>query len=196
MAPQLPPRFLPPMETRMDESNKILSNPAISPRAIRYHLLTMSLALLCTVAGVVLIPLMLPIMRWYYSRYFKTLNVVLTTRELQVDRGIWNREEKSIPLEKITDLAAFQGPVMRCMNLKGLRVETAGQSGSGGALVRLIGLEDTEAFRTLALRQRDRVTDASAPAPAAEGDAATPLLTEIRDTLIRIEQRLGEPTKP
>ncbi len=45
----------------MDESNKILSNPAISPRAIRYHLLTMSLALLCTVAGVVLIPLMLPI---------------------------------------------------------------------------------------------------------------------------------------
>ena len=177
----------------MDEPNKVLSNPAISPRATRYYLLTVLVTLICSVAGIVLIPILLPICRWYYNRYFETLNVVLTTRELQVDRGIWTREEKSIPLEKITDLATFQGPVMRYMNLKGLRVETAGQSASGGALVRLIGLENTEEFRALALRQRDRVTDAPAASAGATADSPSQLLTEIRDTLIRIEQRLDSP---
>ena len=174
----------------MDEPNKVLSNPALSPRAVRYHLLLLVISLVGSVVGILLIPILLPICRWYYNRYFETLNVVLTTRELQVDRGIWNREEKSIPLEKITDLATFQGPVMRHLGLKGLRVETAGQSDSGGALVRLIGLENTEDFRALALRQRDRVTDGPATQPPSDGASSTELLTEIRDQLARIEQHL------
>lgn len=126
----------------------------------------------------------------YYRRYFETLDVVLTTRELQVGRGLWTREEKSIPLEKITDLALYQGPLMRWLGLKGLRVETAGQSGSGSALVQLVGLANPDDFRDAALDQRDKVTERMAETePAAVPPDRT--LQEIHATLLRIEQAMA-----
>jgi putative membrane protein len=95
---------------------------------------------------------------------------------------------------------------MRAMGLKGIRVETAGQTGTiGSALVTVVGIVDTDDFRDLVLEQRDRVADRDdAPPPSAvaatavsaggaEGAvaAADPALletlTEIRDLLRRIE---------
>jgi putative membrane protein len=145
-------------------------------------------------AAVVTIPI-LPLVWLYYRRYFATLEVVLTTRELQVGRGILTREEKSIPLEKITDLALFQGPIMRWLGLKGLRVETAGQSGSGSALVSLVGLANPDDFRDAALDQRDKVTERLADAGPVDGDG-DPVLADILATLLRIEETLREAARP
>jgi len=138
---------------------------------------------------VVTIPL-LPFVWLYYRRYFETLEVVLTTRELQVSRGLLVREEKSIPLEKITDLALFQGPLMRHLGLKGLRVETAGQSGDGSALVRLVGIRDVEDFRDAALDQRDKVTERLEEGEVVERGTDR-ILDEIHQTLLRIEGALA-----
>jgi putative membrane protein len=162
---------------------KILREARISTNAISYHLLAWGIP-------IVTIPL-LPIVWLYYRRYFATLEVVLTARELQVSRGVLVREEKSIPLEKITDLALYQGPIMRWLGLKGLRVETAGQSGSGSALVQLIGLDNPDDFRDAALDQRDKVTERLAEAAPVEGKAdADPVTAEMLATLLRIEALL------
>lgn len=125
--------------------------------------------------------------------------MVLTNRDLKIYRGVWVREEKSIPLEKITDLRVFQGPIMRHFEVTGLAVETAGQT-SAGALATVYGIVDTEWFRDRVLEQRDRIADlddselTSTPAqPAAAHDARMlTTLTEIRDALQRIEKRLGD----
>ena len=37
----------------------------------------------------------------------------LTTQSLIVRKGVWNKVERTIPLEKITDLSVAQGPIMR-----------------------------------------------------------------------------------
>ncbi|MEM7054783.1 MAG: PH domain-containing protein, partial [Pseudomonadota bacterium] len=136
-------------------------------------------------------PIALPLAWWYYRKFYSTLEVVLTSRELQVSRGVLVRQEKSVPLEKVTDLALVQGPIMRRMGIKGLQVETAGQSSApGGSLVKLIGILDTDGFRDDALDQRDKVTDGSPSQTIAEPDSeasTTVLLTEIRDSLQRIE---------
>ena len=86
---------------------------------------------------------------------------------------------------------------MRHYDLQALSVETAGQS-SAGALVKLVGVVDTEAFRAAVLAQRDKVVASlsgadSAPATAPNGPTAgsEAILTEIRDTLHRIEDRIG-----
>ncbi|MEX2670863.1 MAG: PH domain-containing protein [Phycisphaeraceae bacterium] len=133
---------------------------------------------------------------WYYKRYYASLRVSATSRDLKVHRGILNREEKSIPLEKITDLAIFQGPIMRYFGLQGIRVETAGQSGGLGALVSVVGIEGTEGFRDTVLDQRDRIADRDETS-ATPSDVASPgqlanqqVLLDIRDTLHRIETRL------
>lgn len=178
----------------MRKAPRVLRVAEISPQALRYSLLSLTVALVCTLVGIFALPFVLPFAWWYYKRFYGTLDVVLTSRELQVSRGVLIRQEKSIPLEKITDLAVIQGPIMRFMGIKGLQVETAGQSSAaGGALVRLIGIVDTDGFRDDALDQRDKVTDAvpssdTAPTPA---DDTTALLGEIRDVLTRIEQKLA-----
>ncbi len=166
---------------------KVLREARISPNAVNYHVLGWA-------AAIITLPI-LPLVWLYYKRYFRTLEVVLTTRELQVGRGILTREEKSIPLEKITDLALYQGPLMRWLGLKGLRVETAGQSGAGSALVQLVGLENPDDFRDAALDQRDKVTERLAEVEPA---AAAPdrVLEEIHATLLRIEQAIGRGSAP
>ncbi|MDE2849730.1 MAG: hypothetical protein OXP74_03835, partial [Acidobacteriota bacterium] len=70
-----------------------------------------------------------------------------------------------------------------------------------GSLIKLVGIEGTEEFRAAVLAQRERVGGAGggsaalAPATAAEGEASVEsakLLSEIRDSLLRIEKRLGD----
>lgn len=182
----------------MRTAPRVLRTAEISPQAIRYSMLSFTITMIATIVGIVALPIALPIAWWYYSKFYATLEVVLTSRELQVSRGVLIRQEKSIPLEKVTDLALVQGPIMRRMGIKGLQVETAGQSGAaGGSLVRLIGILDTDGFRDDTLDQRDKVTDrpdaepsAGAVEPATGENAA--LLSEIRDTLNRIDARLAE----
>lgn len=183
----------------MRAAPRVLRTAEISPQAIRYSMITFTIGMAATIVGIVLLPFALPIAYWYYRKFYGSLEVVLTSRELQVSRGVLIRQEKSIPLEKVTDLALVQGPIMRRMGIKGLQVETAGQSASpGGALVRLIGILDTDGFRDDALDQRDKVTDrpdtgSSEPASSApDTGSSDALLIEIRDTLVRIDQRLAD----
>lgn len=182
----------------MRTAPRVLRTAEISPQAIRYSMITFTIGMVATIFGILLLPFALPIALWYYRKFYGSLEVVLTSRELQVSRGVLVRQEKSIPLEKVTDLALIQGPLMRRMGIKGLQVETAGQSSSpGGALVKLIGIVDTDGFRDDALDQRDKVTEPSVPdAPAGvepqAPEATTALLTEIRDTLNRIDARFSE----
>lgn len=153
-----------------------------------------------SVVGIVLLPLTWFMARILLQRYYDRLEVVLTRRDLKVRRGILNIEEKSIPLEQITDLALYQGPIMRMFNIKGMRVETAGQS-SAGALVTVVGLADVDAFRDAVLNQRDRISDdedkrADASATSTSTDSvdenARLILADIRDCLQRIEKQMQD----
>ena len=137
----------------------------------------------------------------FLDRIIASWSATLTTRSLIVRKGVFNKVERTIPLEKITDLSASQGPIMRYCGLKRLGVETAGQStgAQGGSLVSLIGIRDTDDFRAAVLAQRDRATgastDAKTPAatiahsPSTPG-ASTDTIEEIASTLKRIEATL------
>jgi putative membrane protein len=116
--------------------------------------------------GIPIAPFAYLLARWHQKRYYDRLHVVLTRRDLVVRSGVWNRQEKSVPLEKITDVALLEGPIMRIYGVKGLRVETAGQVSAGFGLVNLIGVENPEAFRDAILDQRDRVSDGEGDATA------------------------------
>jgi putative membrane protein len=84
---------------------------------------------------------------------------------------------------------------MRLFGVKGLGVETAGQS-AGGALVRVTGIEDVEDFRDAVLEQRDRISDSeeeTAATPSGRDDPTlAPVLTSISETLLRIEKHLAQ----
>ena len=177
----------------------VLRQAAFNPQVRKYWLLTGALILTASIVGIPLLIFWFPIGYALTGRYMERLRCVLTEKNLHVARGVLVRQEKTVPLDKITDLAMSHGPIMRSLGLRGLSVETAGQSGPG-SLIKLVGIEGTEEFRAAVLAQRERVggsggaSAAPSPAAAAAGEAAVEsgkLLTEIRDALLRIEGRLA-----
>ncbi|MEM7812546.1 MAG: PH domain-containing protein [Planctomycetota bacterium] len=176
----------------MTRSREVL-RAEFHPQTCDYWLLTGSLILAATIFGIPLLLLWIPLGLAVTRRYLASCECVLTERELLVNKGIWFRTEKTIPLEKITDLGMSQGPVMRHFGIEQLTVETAGASGPG-ALVTLVGVVDAPAFREAVLTQRDAAPGAPAlPGPAADpGPADRALLAEILTTLTRIDGRLEQ----
>jgi putative membrane protein len=140
-------------ENRMSE--KIVLEATFNPSVKTYWLVSLLLFSTLIVIGIPFLIISIPIFYFVSSKMIAAMSAIITERKLVVKRGIFNKEEKSIPLEKITDVAMTQGPLMRIFNLYRLSFETAGQSAQG-ALVSLIGIEDAINFRETILSQKDK----------------------------------------
>ena len=178
---------------------EIILREASFNRSVRtYWLLTGSIICVVTVVGILLLPFWLLLGHYFTERYLQHMSCVLTDRSLKVSRGLLVRSEKTVPLDKITDLALIEGPIMRYLDLQAVKVETAGGS-SPGSLITLVGIVGARDFRDTVLRQRDAVVGGGPTAPVVAGapgqTASDPLLVEIRDALLRIEERLPRPAE-
>lgn len=176
-----------------DQRARLLQRAEFNPGVKSYWLLSGTVLCLVTIVGIPFLPIFLLVGFFFVSKYLDAMECELTTRSLRVKKGVFNKIEKTIPLDKITDLAMYQGPIMRMMDLYGLRIETAGQgAGAGSSLVSLVGVKDAREFRDAVLAQRDVVTEsrggttASSP-PTAPDLGSETVLIEIRDALLRIE---------
>ena len=183
-------------------NHAVLLEGKFDKRVKTYWLWATPIVFLCTIVLIPLIPVYLLIASFFVDRYLENLHCSLTERTLVIKKGILNKVESTVPLEKITDLQMYQGPIMRHLGIKGFRVETAGQSsGAGGHLVNMLGIIDTDGFRAAVLAQRDALEERKVsvspaqqpitPPPATE--ELTELAREIRDTLARIETKLSGP---
>ncbi|MEO1523970.1 MAG: PH domain-containing protein [Planctomycetota bacterium] len=165
-----------------------------NPKVCTYWLLSGAVAFVFTVVGIPLLLIWFPVGLLITKKYLSSMECVLTEKALKVKKGVLVKVEKTIPLEKITDMGMIQGPIMRAFDLHTLSIETAGQSGIG-ALVSLTGVVDAPAFREAVLSQRDAVSSSPAPTASSGEVSDNPsdtnqLLTEIRDTMRRIESLL------
>ena len=109
----------------------VLRSASFSPKVKAYWLINLLIVSGLTIIGIPLLLISVPLMLFISSRMLKAMSAELTERKLVVKRGVFFKVEKSIPLEKITDVAMSQGPLMRAMGLYSLSFETAGQSGQG-----------------------------------------------------------------
>jgi putative membrane protein len=146
-----------------------------------------------SIVGIPLLLLWFPIGLWGTRRYIRNMSAELTSNKLIVRRGIITRTENSVPLDKITDMALIQGPIMRLFGLHKLTVETAGQSGAG-ALISLVGIVDAPQFRTSILEQKERLTQRphSASPSVQPDDALLQNVVEMAASLKRIEALLSQ----
>lgn len=90
---------------------------------------------------------------------------------------------------------------MRKFGLMTMQIETAGQSGPDGKSDgKLTGIMDIHAFQTAILAQRDALAERQASGPAtvagqagsSDPKTSIDLLSEIRDTLHRIENQASK----
>ena len=163
-------------------------------RVIAYWRVLVSLFMVITIVGIPFIPFWLIYSLWFGPKYFDGLSARLTTQVLELRKGVFTRNESTIPLNRITDLKLHQGPLMRRFGLHGLKAETAGQAGPHASSEgNLLGVVDAAAFRNAIRRQR-QITHGvepsnNTPRAAAPAGDATQVLTEIRDILARIEAK-------
>ncbi|MFC3093808.1 PH domain-containing protein [Alteromonas sediminis] len=167
---------------------RILLTAEFNPSVKTYWVLMVVIVSGFTVIGIPLLIVTLPLAFFISGRVLKAMSANLYERKLVVKRGVFNKVEKSIPLEKITDVALIQGPIMRAFDLQQLSFETAGQSGEG-ALVSLLGIKDAEMFRETILQQKDALLSVSSPVVSdstnRDGD-----IVALTESVHRIEQLL------
>ncbi len=170
-----------------------LRRAEFNSKVCTYWLLSGAIIMTATIVGIPLLLLWFPIGLVFTKRYVDRMECLLTDKALKVRKGIFIRIEKTIPLEKITDMGMVQGPIMRHFDLHTLTVETACQSGQG-ALVSLTGIIDAKSFREAVLNQREVISAASSVSALAgvrqEPSDASSLLSDIKDSLLRIEAQL------
>lgn len=194
-----------PYSTPTSTEPPVLWDATFDPKVKTYYLWATPVIFCLTIVLIPVAIIYVLIGSFFVQRHIDNLGCTLTSRTLEIKKGIWNKTESTIPLEKITDLQMFQGPIMRHFGLRGFKVETAGQSsGPGGSLVNIIGIVDAVEFRKRVLDQRDALASRSpsAPTPSQASQSPTPdtqtiaVLTDIRDTLSRIETALSAPRDP
>ena len=143
---------------------------------------------LATVIGIFLLPLWFIFGPWWARRHYENLRLEVTDRSVIVAKGIVFKQELTIPLDRIQDISVREGPLLQKFGLLGLRIETAGQRNltTGQSEADLIGVVNARQVRDYILSQRDQLIAASKP----NIPDTTALLTDIRDSLQRIEAKL------
>ena len=183
-------------EVTGSRKEEILLRAVFDERLKTYFLLGVLPLMALSIVAIPLIPLwLLGVGQALCRRQFESIEAELTDRSLNIRKGFLIRIQKTVPLDKIPDLALHEGPILRHFGLCSLKVETAGGgSGTGMGQVSLPGVVEALAFRDAVLNQRDLVVGGAVPVSAAASPASEPVLGEIRDTLQRIETLLRDRT--
>ena len=166
-------------------SERIILSATFNPAVKTYWLISLLLVSTISIVGIPFLIISIPIFFLISSKVLAAMSAIVTERKIVVKRGVFNKEEKSIPLEKITDVAMVQGPLMRVFNLYRLSFETAGQSAQG-ALVSLIGINDADTFRETILAQKDKLLTSNTVAPEQNTDENSDM-KELIESVKRIE---------
>ena len=142
-----------------------------------------------TVIGLFTLPIWILVGVFVCQKRYEHLSATLTETSIHLKKGYIMKVEKTIPLEKIQDLGMRTGPLLNLFGLASIQIETAGGSGQQGADMALSGVVNPSEFRDAVLTQRGVVTQ-KGTAVQQEGSPTVELLTEIRDSLGRIENLL------
>ncbi len=172
----------------------MIKSAQFSKALIGYMYLIVMFWCLVSFIGIPFIPIWMLIGWIFTKRYYNSLECTLTTKTIEIKKGVLFRVEKTIPLDRIQDLTLREGPLLRALKLSMVEIETAGQSNPQGSDAKIIGINDAKEFRNTVLKQRDVLLEASAPKLKSEPIHSDDknVLVEIRDSLLNIEKYLAE----
>ena len=126
-------------------SSTVILQAEFNPKIKAYILFVGVLLLTITIFGIPLIVIWLLGLGQLVSRkYYENLSCQLTSHHLEFKKGAFFKIEKTIPLENIQDLTFIQNPILNVLNLKILKVETAGNAQAHGSDMKLVGIIDAE----------------------------------------------------
>lgn len=172
---------------------KIIQTAEFNPKIKLYLLLHVAFILTLTIIGIpLLIFWFLGLGQYISRRYYENLKCKLTDRHLEFKKGVFFKVEKTIPLENIQDLTFIENPLLNYLDLRILKIETAGQSNPQGSDMKLVGIINSSDFKESVLNQRellktDNKVDNSKS--VSNNEQVVDLLREIKDILDDIKNK-------
>ena len=138
------------------ENNEVIIEAKFNPAIKKYFFWMMALVWLFSIIFIpIFIIWILGLGQWLSKRYYNSLYCNLTAKRLRFKKGIFNKVEKTIPLENIQDLSFNENPLLRYFGLCIIKIETAGQSNTSGNDMTLVGIENSYRFKDKVLEQRE-----------------------------------------
>ncbi|MGB1041602.1 MAG: PH domain-containing protein, partial [Flavobacteriales bacterium] len=132
----------------MNNEPLIIKKADFNPKIKNYVLLLGCFVLIVSFIGIpLLIVWLLGLGNYIGKRYHKSLSCKLTENHLEFKKGVFFKVEKTIPLENIQDLTFLENPILNWLELKILKIETAGNSKPGSSDMKLIGIMDSANFK-------------------------------------------------
>ena len=177
------------------EAPKMIRRAEFSPKIKSYIKLYVGFILLITIIGIPILIIWLLGLGQYMSKlYYQNLKCSLTERHLVFSKGAFFKVEKTIPLENIQDLTFLENPILNLLELRILKIETAGGGHSQESDMKLIGIVDAESFKQEVLEQREEIRMKAERAQVSDLDSgeALEVLKEIRDLLKKNNPRYGQ----
>lgn len=164
---------------------RIIQKAVFSLKIKTYILLVVGFFLFISIIGIpFLIIWILGFGQYYSKKFYENLKCQLTARHLVFSKGAFFKVEKTIPLENIQDLTFIENPILNLLELRVLKIETAGSSNPHGSDMKLIGINDAELFKQKVLDQRELlVRKPSIKNDLSNKDESLAVLLEIRDLL-------------
>ena len=177
----------------MTTASKIVHTAEFNPKIKVYLLLYVAFILTLTLVGIpLLIFWFLGLGQYISRRFYENLKCKLTDRHLEFKKGVLFKVEKTIPLENIQDLTFIENPLLKYLDLRILKIETAGQSNPQGSDMKLIGIVNSADFKEQVLHQRDLLkTENRVSSSVSEtgNEQVVDLLKEIKDILNDIKNK-------
>ena len=174
------------------ESN-LIQKAEFNPKIKTYILYTVSFFILISVMGIpILIFWFLGLGQYISKRYYENISCELTSHHLEFKKGVLFKVEKTIPLENIQDLTFIENPLLKHLDLRILKIETAGQSNPKGSDMKLIGIIDSVDFKKKVLHQRELLKTSERPnfnKSETSNKQINKTLIEIRDILNEIKNK-------
>ena len=96
----------------------------------------------------------------------------VTPREIVIQRGVFNRRKRSIPIERIQNIAVEQSLLPRMLGVAKVTIETAGSTSTEGTL-EYVSLSTAHTLRKVVRSYQRRQAAAPGSAPPAEAPGTT-----------------------
>ena len=172
----------------MNSESDLIQRAEFNPKIKTYLVLVGAFVMTLTVVGIpLLIFWVLGLGQYYSRRYYENLKCELKHHHLEFSKGVFFKIEKTIPLDNIQDLTFIENPFLKFLDLRILKIETAGQSNpSGGSDMKLIGIIKSSDFKEKVLRQRELISSGSGSKISQtepSNEQTNGILIEIRDIL-------------
>ena len=175
----------------MNLESNLVKQATFNPKIKTYILIVVAFFLFISVMGIpLLIFWFLGLGQYISSRYYDHLECKLTEKHLEFKKGVLFKIEKTIPLENIQDLTFIENPLLKYLDMRILKIETAGQSNPKGSDMKLIGIINASDFKESVLEQRELIKSGeSSVYSTKEENRTNVLLEEIRDLLNDIKHK-------